>query len=456
MQQKRKFNYMNLLLILVFVVGLGILLYPNISDFINQKNSSKAISKYDETVAQMSKEEKKQWFSKAGTYNETLLDDPVGRFADMTKAMLKAYMEQLNIDGKGMMCYIKIDKINLNAPVYHGTTEDVLQHYIGHLEGTSLPIGGPSTHSAMSGHRGLPSAVLFTNLDRMEVGDQFSIIVLGEEHIYEVDQIVEVLPNDMSPLAIEKGKDYCTLITCTPYGVNTHRLMVRGIRIGDGEVSTKKEDDKKFMLTREQIVLIIAAVMSLIFLGVAIPLFILPVVVPGRRIILRPWDDTLVEVIDAADTISKKATRANWATEDVAFESDRLAELRKWDETMNYKQAAVPVDEKDIEGAEDKLPRDWLDYHYEDETDGEMSKTERDKFIPWDNDILEKVDQDWSELDREGHKVALKFTDIQNIYDEQSNPLAKDVKQKYMHEKAKASNEAEIEWGKQKLKKDKN
>lgn len=407
MQEKRKFNYMNLLLILVFMVGLGILLYPNISNFFNERNSSKATTVYDETVAQMNEEKRVEIMSGATDYNSTLQDNPVGRFADMTDAQYEEYMSQLNIDGSGMMCYLKIDKLGVNLPVYHGTTEDILQHYVGHVEGTSLPVGGIGTHCALSGHRGLPSAVLFTNLDRMEVGDYFTIVVVGEEHVYQVDQISTVLPDDLSPLEIDPQKDYCTLITCTPYGVNTHRLMVRGVRIPDEDVDSivqEPDDSKWFDLTREQIVNVIAVVMTMALFGVLVPIFIFPVV-PDRRVILRPWDDNIEKVISAAIEVSEHSTRANWETEDVTREADRLAKLRRWDDTMDYKE---PLSEEDNR-------RPWNDYRYEDETDRDVSKQEQDNYREWDQDVLEKVDQDWKPIDRTAHKRALKYSDVVNV-----------------------------------------
>lgn len=407
MQEKREFNYMNLLLILVFLVGLGILLYPNISNYFNERNSSKATTVYDETVAQMNEEKRVEIKTGATNYNTTLLDDPIGRFADMTNAQYEEYMSQLNIDGSGMMCYLKIDKLGVNLPVYHGTTEEVLQRYVGHVEGTSLPIGGLGTHCALSGHRGLPSAVLFTNLDRMEVGDYFTIIVVGEEHVYQVDQITTVLPDDLSPLEIDPHKDYCTLITCTPYGVNTHRLMVRGVRVPDEEVESVMEastDSKWFDFTREQIVNIIAVVMILALLGVLLPIFIFPVV-PSRKVVLRPWDDNIEKVISAAIAVSEHSTRANWETEDVTREADRLAKLRRWDDTMTYKEQL----------SEEDTDRPWNDYQYEDDIDTVQSEEEQKNYREWDNDVLEKVDQDWEPIDRVAHKRVLKYSDVVKV-----------------------------------------
>ena len=332
----RKFNYMNLLLVLVFVVGLGILLYPNISDFFNQRNSSKSISEYDETVAQMNDETRKALFSETESYNTTLQSNPVGRFADMTDEMMEEYKSTLNVDGTGMMCYLKIDKLGLNLPVFHGTTEDVLQKYVGHIEGTSLPIGGKGTHCGLSGHRGLPSAVLFTNLDRMEVGDVFSIIVLGEEHFYQVDQIVTVLPSDMSPLAIDPEMDYVTLVTCTPYGENTHRLMIRGVRIQEEEAEEVLEntDTKKYGMTREQIVNVIAVGMGSVFLFVALPVLLFPPIAKPK-LYLRPWDENIEEVYKAAIKVSEMSTRANWATENVTVEAE-FSKLSNLSEPVTY------------------------------------------------------------------------------------------------------------------------
>ncbi len=406
MEVKAKFNYINLLLILVFVVGLGILLYPNISDYFNQKNSSKYISEYDDTISQLNAEERAETAESARTYNQGLLDNPMGRFADMTEAMFREYMAQLNIGGDGMMCYLKIDKLGVNLPVYHTTDEAVLQKYVGHIEGTSLPVGGPSTHCGLSGHRGLPSAVLFTNLDRMEVGDVFSVLVLGEEHIYQVDQISVVLPNDVSPLAIVPDMDYCTLVTCTPYGENTHRLMVRGVRVQDDAVENiiPHEDVEQHGMTREQIVNIIAGVMAGIFLFGVLPLILFPVV-PKHVIYLRPWDDHIEEVFQAAIQVSESATRANWEMDDITSKSDRMAKMRRWNNRLTQKEGDGSVD---YWGEE---LREWEDYDYEEARSREEEEKEED-LREWDDEILEKVDQDWSVFDREAHKAALIYKDV--------------------------------------------
>lgn len=400
----RKFNYMNLLLVLVFVVGLGILLYPNISDFFNQRNSSKSISEYDETVAQMNEETRKEFFDESESYNTTLQSNPVGRFADMTEEMKQEYMNTLNIDGSGMMCYLKIDKLGLNLPVYHGTTEDVLQKYVGHIEGTSLPVGGKGTHCGLSGHRGLPSAVLFTNLDRMEVSDVFSVIVLGEEHFYQVDQIVTVLPNDMSPLAIDPEMDYVTLVTCTPYGENTHRLMIRGVRIEkeQAEEAIENTETKNYGMTREQIVNVIAVTMGSIFLFVGLPILIFPPVVKPKYY-LRPWDDNIEEVYKAAIKVSEMSTRANWETENVTVAADVLAKQRRWDDTLIHENKLTEDDDE----------RPWDEFDFYDESVDYCEEDEERRI--WDDKVLEKVDQDWSVFDRVKNKFNLFFSDIPDV-----------------------------------------
>ena len=438
MQEKRKFNYMNILLILIFVVGLGILLYPNISNFFNQKNSSKAMSDYDETVATMNEEKRQAITKSANAYNESLIDNSVGRFAEMTEKQKEQYYAELNIDGKGMMCYLKVDKLGLNLPVYHGTTEDVLQHYIGHVEGTSLPVGGIGTHCALSGHRGLPSAVLFTNIDRLEVSDYFTIVVLGEEHVYQVDQILTVLPDDLSPLAIDKEKDYCTLITCTPYGVNTHRLMIRGVRVPDDQIDkegggTEGGFNKP---TREQIVNMVAGAMTAAFSGILLWLFLFPVV-RKREIVIRPWDDNLEKVIASAIKISEDATRANWEVENVTGEADKLANLRRWNDTLEDGDISSRlVIEQTEDNAEENPLRPWNDYRYEDELDENLTEDENKKAREWADDVLEKVDQDWEPLDREGHKNVMKYLDVKNIYERGTvEPPPEDLTEYFEREK---------------------
>ena len=217
-----------IVLILVFLVGLAVLLYPSVSNYVNERTQSYAIANYEEKLLQMDKADFDDYFEKAENYNQKLHDSAMG-FYDPSSVL--GYNESLNIDGMGTMGYVTIPKIGVNLPLYHGIEESVLQHAAGHIEGTSLPIGGSSRHAVISAHRGLPSAKLFTDLDKLEVGDRFSITVLDRIFTYEVDAIFIVEPEDTSHLLVSEGEDYCTLLTCTPYGINTHRLLVRGTRV---------------------------------------------------------------------------------------------------------------------------------------------------------------------------------------------------------------------------------
>lgn len=224
-----KKNGSTVLLILVFIAGLAIFAYPMVSDRWNSYHASRAIMSYTETVAEMSTDEYEQFFSAAERYNRNLLKRANPLLPSDEE--LAEYEMLLNVADNGIMGYVEIPIINISLPIYHGTSESVLQVASGHLDWSSLPVGGPSTHAVLSGHRGLPSADLFTKLDRLVVGDTFMLNVLDETLTYEVDQIHIVLPEDVSDLQVVPGKDYCTLITCTPYGINTHRLLVRGRRI---------------------------------------------------------------------------------------------------------------------------------------------------------------------------------------------------------------------------------
>ncbi|MEE0265469.1 MAG: class C sortase [Acutalibacteraceae bacterium] len=224
-----KKNLSTTILVITLIIGLSLLLYPTISDYSNTVHQSKAISGYVETVANMEETQYNSFLDKANKYNTTLAYSPTHwRLTEQEKA---EYNTLLNVSGTGIMGHIEIPKINCSLPIYHGTADNVLQIAIGHIAGSSLPVGGKSTHTVLSGHRGLPSAKLFTNLDKLEKGDLFMICVLDEVLTYEVDNILITLPDDFSTLGISRDNDYCTLITCTPYGVNTHRLLVRGHRV---------------------------------------------------------------------------------------------------------------------------------------------------------------------------------------------------------------------------------
>lgn len=232
--QMRK-HLSTILIILVFLTGLSLLLYPSVSDYINSKNQSRAITEYADSVSKLTEEEHKKMWQQAVEYNEELASHETNwKLSDSER---KTYEDTLNVNNNGMMGYIDIPKIKATLPIYHGTDEGVLQRNIGHLQGSSLPVGGESSHCVLSGHRGLPSAKLFSELDKLSEGDQFMLSVLGETLTYEVDQILIVLPDEMDALQIEKGKDLCTLVTCTPYGVNSHRLLVRGHRVENGAAS---------------------------------------------------------------------------------------------------------------------------------------------------------------------------------------------------------------------------
>lgn len=217
-----------IILLMGFFIGLSVLLYPSISNYWNSKTQTQAIVDYEGMLARIKAEDYTGLFQAADEYNTKLaaLKNPMLEYET-----LEGYNDVLNISGNGMMGYITVPKINQELPVYHGTGDDVLAVAAGHFEGTSLPVGGINTHSVVSAHRGLPTAVLFTYLDRMEIGDTFYFKILDREITYEVDQIRIVKPNDLSLIEIEEGGDYCTLLTCTPYGINTERLLVRGRRL---------------------------------------------------------------------------------------------------------------------------------------------------------------------------------------------------------------------------------
>lgn len=231
--KKKTGSPITLLLILILLAGVSLLLYPTVSDYWNSFHQSRAIASYAEQVAKIDPDTYKQLWADAQAYNRSLIGK-VGRY-DMTDEERAKYESLLNVSGNGIIGYIEIPSINCSLPIYHGTDEAILQIAVGHIEGTSLPVGGSGTHCVISGHRGLSSARLFTDLDKMVEGDTFMMRVLDETLTYEVDQIRIVLPDEMDDLEIEEGKDYCTLVTCTPYGINSHRLLVRGHRVENQE-----------------------------------------------------------------------------------------------------------------------------------------------------------------------------------------------------------------------------
>lgn len=217
-----------IIMIILFFIGLLILFYPTLSNYYNEKMGSKTIYNYENIIDSYDSNKFKEIKNNTIKYNKDLfkLNDSLIDYKE-----LKNYNNILNVNNEGMIGYLSIDKIRVEIPIYHGTSNDILNSFVGHVEGTSLPIGGKNTHSVLSAHRGLPSAKLFSDLDKLEVGDTFKIMVLDEVLTYEVDKIAIVKPNNSKELNIIKNKDYVTLLTCTPYGINTHRLLVRGIRI---------------------------------------------------------------------------------------------------------------------------------------------------------------------------------------------------------------------------------
>lgn len=215
-------------LTLGFLIGVCILLYPAFSDYWNSKTQSRAIADYESVLDNLKPEDYTDIFEKAHAYNKSLFETD---FPLIDYKQVPGYYDTLRITDNDMIGYLKIDRIGLELPVYHGTSEKVLSKGVGHLEGSSLPVGGENTHCVMSAHRGLASSKLFTDLDRVEKGDTFQIVVLDQVLTYQVDFIKVIEPTDVSDLQIIEGGDYCTLFTCTPYGINTHRLLVRGVRI---------------------------------------------------------------------------------------------------------------------------------------------------------------------------------------------------------------------------------
>lgn len=264
MSKKKKGMGTTVALIIVLLVGLSVMLYPVISDWWNSRTQSRAIAVYQETVANLDDADCEKILAKAHEYNESLkkLREPFIFYDD-----IKDYYEILDITGTGIMGYVDIPQINVELPVYHGTSEGVLNIAVGHLQGSSLPVGGEGTHAVVSAHRGLPSAKLFSDLDELVVGDTFTITVLKEVYTYEVDKISIVEPSDMNDLLAVPGKDYITLMTCTPYGINSHRLLVRGHRIANAaEASQAKVTADALQLDPISVVPAVAAPLLLLLI----------------------------------------------------------------------------------------------------------------------------------------------------------------------------------------------
>lgn len=276
-----------IIFVIIFLIGLSILLYPAVSEYVNERHSSRAIASYDKSVEELPEADYSKELQDAQAYNQYL-----AQFGNLSAAANaekdrenSPYEDLLNTGGNGVMCIINIPGIAVELPVYHGTDEGVLQVAAGHYEGSSLPVGGESTHAIITGHRGLPSAKLFTDLDRLETGDIFYLKTLGDILEYQIDQIVTVLPSEVDGLSITPGEDYVTLVTCTPYGINSHRLLIRGTRVPyDGKYAEKvplkpapavsdrpAEEQGRKLSTRQWILFAIAAFGVAILLGILAP-----------------------------------------------------------------------------------------------------------------------------------------------------------------------------------------
>jgi sortase A len=259
---------LDLLLGCVLLFGVGLLLYPTVSDWWNGMHQSQAIATYQKAVQDNSAEKNKKMWDAAVAYNAALPHDD-SRF-EMTAAQRKVYEQTLDVTGTGIMGYVEVPKISVRLPIYHGTDSSILQIAIGHIPGSSLPVGGLGTHCVISGHRGLPSARLFTDIDQLREGDLFTLNVLGKTLTYQVDQIRVVLPNQLDDLAIDDGLDLCTLVTCTPYGVNTHRLLVRGHRVPNRSAALAAGDTSRVspVLVAALATVLAAAVAALVRLAI--------------------------------------------------------------------------------------------------------------------------------------------------------------------------------------------
>ncbi len=271
-----------IIMIIFFFIGLLTLFYPTLSNYYNEKKQSRMISNYENILNSTNTINFDELKEKAINYNKELnkLKEPLFNYGNLNN-----YYDLLNINKDGMMGYLTIDKIKVELPIYHGTSNEVLNSSVGHLEGTSLPIGGPSTHSVLSAHRGLPSAKLFTNLDRLEIGDTFKITILDEVLNYQIDKIMIVKPNNRNNIKIEENKDYVTLLTCTPYGINTHRLLVRGTRIENTKKTT--------YITTEGFKINNLIVVPILTIPIIILLLIITIIKPVKKVNINKYEEFL-------------------------------------------------------------------------------------------------------------------------------------------------------------------
>ena len=256
-EKKSGISFGSIFFSIIMIIGIGLMLYPSITNLVNEGHQTVAIADYDKVTESLSEKEKEKIWNDALEYNQLLSSNNA---MHLNKTNEAAYQKTLNITGTGIMGYIKIPKCNIELPIYHGTSKEILQVGVGHLEGTSLPVGGKGTHCAVSGHTGLPSSKMFNNITELKEGDLFMIKTLGKTLTYKVDNIKVVLPNDAKSITRVPGKDYCTLITCTPYGVNSHRLLVRGHRTKNiyPEPNVSKVDKIAIMMILIGIVMLVS------------------------------------------------------------------------------------------------------------------------------------------------------------------------------------------------------
>ena len=270
-----------LAVVLIFVLGLGIMLYPAIANYVNARSQTVAIDHYEE-AAQANAAYYEGLLEQAQAFNGEIFEN--GGLVNLTDAQKAEYETLLNLNGDGVMGYIEIPRLDLKLSIGHGTEEDVLQRMVGHIEGASLPVGGESTHAVLSAHRGLPTAKLFSDLDLMQVGDRFMIHTLNQTLTYQVDQITVILPEEIEALAIVPGEDYVTLMTCTPYAVNTHRLLVRGVRVEDDEPEpeTTVQNEKEPLDVRRLLQNVVLPATAAVLFG-AMMVLLLKVIRGGKR-----------------------------------------------------------------------------------------------------------------------------------------------------------------------------
>jgi sortase A len=290
-KKKKKVSFSTIILVAIMIVGFSVLLYPFVSDYWNQFHQTRAINNYVAAVEAIDDTDYEALLRAAQEYNASLVGNG-GRY-HMSEEERKVYNSLLNVGDDGIMGFIQIPRIGVSLPIYHGTSEIVLNTATGHIEGTSLPVQGETVHAAISGHRGLPTAKLFTDLDELAEGDLFTITVLKETLTYQVDQIRIVLPNEMQDLEFSRGEEYCTLITCTPYGINTHRLLVRGKRVDGADLLAIPPDAIRI----PPYIVLFAVMIPMLFISLVILLILY------RKPKPRP---SLDEVLEAAERQSKR------------------------------------------------------------------------------------------------------------------------------------------------------